>query len=155
MRVLIVEDDPMSALILRRALESMGHEAVAAADGLEAWELIQQEDIRLVISDWMMPRMDGLELCRRIRGRSGRIYTYVIVVTAKQQRKDRIEALQAGADDLLSKPFDQGELLARTQVAQRLLTMQEELQARSRELEAMRDELASQNEQLAEMALCD
>ena len=155
MRILIVEDDPMSALVLRRTLENLGHTTVAASDGLEAWERIQHDDIRLVISDWMMPRMDGLELCRRIRGRRDRVYTYVIVVTAKRQRKDRIEALQAGADDLLSKPFDQGELLARTQVAQRILTMQEELQARSRQLETMRDELAFQNERLAEMAVCD
>jgi two-component system chemotaxis response regulator CheY len=155
MRVLIVEDDPMSALVLRRTLEAMGHTTLAACDGLEAWELIQHEEIRLVISDWMMPRMDGLELCRRIRARHDRVYTYVVVVTAKRQRQDRIEALQAGADDLLSKPFDQGELLARTQVAQRILTMQEELQARSRELEVMRDELAFQNERLARIAVCD
>src|SRR5262249_11543637 len=143
MKVLIVEDDPMSALILRKTLESMGHECMAAADGLHAWELLEQHEIRLVISDWMMPRMDGLELCRRIRGRGrGRpVYTYVIVVTAKRQRKDRIEALQAGADDLVSKPYDQGELMARTRVAQRILAMQEELQARSLELEAMRDAL--------------
>jgi two-component system chemotaxis response regulator CheY len=155
MKVLIVEDDPMSALVLRRTLESMDHQTIAASDGLEAWDLIQREDIRLVISDWMMPRMDGLELCRRIRARSDCVYTYVIVVTAKRQRQDRIEALQAGADDLLSKPFDQGELLARTRVAQRILTMQEELQARSRELEIMRDELEFQNARLAEMAICD
>lgn len=155
MRVLIVEDDPMSALVLRRTLEILGHTTIAASDGLEAWELIQHDDIRLVVSDWMMPRMDGLELCRRIRARRDRVYTYVVVVTAKRQRKDRIEALQAGADDLLSKPFDQGELLARTQVAQRILTMQEELQARSRQLEMMRDELAFQNERLAELAVCD
>jgi two-component system chemotaxis response regulator CheY len=155
MRVLIVEDEPMSALVLSRTLENLGHSTLTASNGLEAWELIQHDDIRLVISDWMMPRMDGLELCRRIRARRDRVYTYVVVVTAKRQRKDRIEALQAGADDLLSKPFDQGELLARTQVAQRILTMQEELQARSRQLEIMRDELAFQNERLAEMAVCD
>jgi diguanylate cyclase (GGDEF)-like protein len=155
MRVLIVEDDPMSALVLRRTLEAMGHQPIHASDGVEAWELIQHQEIRLVISDWMMPRMDGLELCRRIRGRSDWVYTYVVVVTAKRQRQDRIEALQAGADDLLSKPFDQGELLARVQVAQRILTMQEELRARSRELEAIRDELAFQNERLAQMAGSD
>jgi two-component system chemotaxis response regulator CheY len=155
MKVLIVEDDPIWALVLRRTLESMGYQAIVAADGLEAWELIQREEIRLVISDWMMPRMDGLELCRRIRARRNPTYTYVVVVTAKRQRKDRIEALQAGADDLLAKPFDQGELLARMQVAQRILAMQEALEARSHELEAVRDRLAIQNERLAEMAVCD
>jgi diguanylate cyclase (GGDEF)-like protein len=155
MKVLIVEDEPMSAMVLRRTLETIGHEPIVASDGLEAWELIQRDEIHLLISDWMMPRMDGLELCRQIRARSDRAYTYIIVVTAKRQRQDRIEALHAGADDLLSKPYDQGELLARTQVAQRILTMQAELQARSRELEAMRDELAFQNARLAEMAVCD
>jgi two-component system chemotaxis response regulator CheY len=155
MKVLVVEDDPMSALVLRRTLENMGHETIEAADGLEAWERIERDDIHLVISDWMMPRMDGLELCRRIRGRGRRVYTYVIVVTAKRQRKDRVEALQAGADDLLSKPFDQGELVARTQVAQRILAMQQELEARSLELEMMRDELEGRNRRLAEMAICD
>jgi diguanylate cyclase (GGDEF)-like protein len=155
MRILIVEDDPMSALVLRKTLENMGHETIVATDGLEAWQLLEREDIRLVISDWMMPRMDGIELCRRIRGQNRRVYTYVIVLTAKRQRKDRVEALHAGADDLLAKPFDQGELIARTQVAQRILTMQEELQARSRELEAVRDELECQNQRLAEMAVCD
>jgi diguanylate cyclase (GGDEF)-like protein len=155
MRVLIVEDDPMSALLLRRTLEAMDHEPIHASNGLEAWQRIQHDAIRLVISDWMMPQMDGLELCRRIRARRERVYTYVVVVTAKRQRQDRIEALHAGADDLLSKPYDQGELLARLQVAQRILTMQEELQGRSRELELMRDELAFQNERLARMAVCD
>jgi two-component system chemotaxis response regulator CheY len=155
MKVLIVEDDPMSALVLQKTLESMGHESLVAADGLDAWELLEKHEIRLVISDWMMPRMDGLELCRRIRCRGRRVYTYVIVVTAKRQRKDRVEALQAGADDLLSKPYDQGELMARTRVAQRILTMQEELQARSLELEAMRDALEARNQWLSEMALCD
>src|SRR4051812_49428031 len=102
MRVLIAEDEPTSSFILRRTLEIMGHEIFAVADGLAAWELVEQGGFHLVISDWMMPGMDGLELCRRIRRRiSSRAYTYVIVVTAKRQRKDRVEALQAGADDLL------------------------------------------------------
>jgi two-component system chemotaxis response regulator CheY len=155
MRVLIVEDDPMSALVLRHTLETVGHDIIVASNGLEAWEWIQHDAIRFVISDWLMPRMDGLELCRRIRARHDGVYTYVVVVTAKRQRQDRIEALQAGADDLLAKPFDQAELLARAQVAQRILTMQEELQARSRQLQVMRDDLALQNERLAQMAVCD
>lgn len=156
MKVLIAEDNSTSALLLRRTLGNMGHETVIATDGLAAWELIQQGDIRLVITDWMMPRMDGLELCRRIRKEiPHQDYTYVIMLTAKHHQKDRVKALQAGADDLLSKPFDPCELMARTQVAQRILGMQEELRARSRELELMGDELKYRNELLTEMADCD
>src|SRR5436305_396110 len=103
MKILIAEDDLLSALILRKTLEKMGHEVVAAVDGADAWERVEQEDIRLVISDWMMPRMDGLEFCRRIRDRADRPYVYLILLTAKQQRKDRVEGLGAGADDFLVK----------------------------------------------------
>src|SRR3954452_901382 len=88
MQILIAEDDLLSSLILRKTLEKMGHEVVTAVDGADAWERVEQGDIRLVISDWMMPRMDGLEFCRRIRQRSDGPYVYVILVTAKPQRKD-------------------------------------------------------------------
>jgi DNA-binding response OmpR family regulator len=88
----------------------MGHEPVVVADGLEAWELIQQEDIRLVISDWMMPRMDGLELCRRIRAQSN---VPIIVLSVKAEEGTKVEALDSGADDYVTKPFGIDELLAR------------------------------------------
>jgi two-component system chemotaxis response regulator CheY len=155
MKILIAEDDSVSALILRNWLEKLGREVVVARDGADAWEQAQHEDVRLVISDWMMPRMDGIELCRRLRQRADRLYTYVILLTAKPQREDRIAALQAGADDLLIKPLDRGELQARLQVAHRILTMQEELRNRSKELEAMHDVLERQNVRLAELAVCD
>src|SRR3954451_2842827 len=141
MKILIAEDDLLSSLILRKTLEKMGHEVVTAVDGADAWERVEQGDIRLVISDWMMPRMDGLEFCRRVRARSEGPYVYVILVTAKQQRKDRIEGLEAGADDFLVKPLDRGELMARVRVAVRILTMQEELEQRTRALETAHTEL--------------
>jgi diguanylate cyclase (GGDEF)-like protein len=155
MKILIVEDDLLSSLVLRKTLEKMGHEIVTAVDGIDAWQRVQQEDIRLVISDWMMPRMDGLDLCRRIRARAHRSYIYIFLLTAKQQREDRIEGLRAGADDFLVKPLDRSELMARVHVALRILAMQEELQNRSRELEAMHAELARQNAKLAEAAISD
>src|SRR4051812_8774760 len=111
MKILIVEDDLLSSLVLRKTLEKMGHEIVTAVDGVDAWQRVQQDDIRLVISDWMMPRMDGLDLCRRIRSRSQRAYIYIFLLTAKQQREDRIEGLRAGADDFLVKPLDRSELM--------------------------------------------
>src|SRR5262249_20747592 len=134
MKILIAEDDLLSSLILRKTLEKMGHEAIASVDGADAWHQVGQGNVRLVISGWMLPRMDGLEFCRRIRSRPSGPYIYVILVTAKQQRKDRIEGLDAGADDFLVKPLDRGELMARVRVAVRILTMQEELENRTRAL---------------------
>jgi diguanylate cyclase (GGDEF)-like protein len=155
MKILIVEDDLLSSLVLRKTLEKMGHEIVTAVDGLDAWQRVQQDDIRLVISDWMMPRMDGLDLCRRIRSRLQRAYIYIFLLTAKQQREDRIEGLRAGADDFLVKPLDRSELMARVHVALRILAMQEELQSRSRELEEAHAELKRKNAKLAEAAISD
>src|SRR3954447_16216478 len=155
MQILIAEDDLLSSLILRKTLEKIGHEVIAAVDGADAWQQVEQRDVRLVISDWMMPRMDGLEICRRIRNRPKGPYIYVILVTAKQQRKDRIEGLEAGADDFLVKPLDRGELMARVQGAVRILTMQAELENRTRALEAAHAELARKSERLAEAAVSD
>lgn len=155
MKILIAEDDLLSSLILRKTLERMGHEVVAVVDGADAMQRVSQGDVRLVISDWMMPRMDGLEFCRRIRRRAAGPYIYIILVTAKQQRKDRIEGLEAGADDFLVKPLDRGELMARVSVALRILSMQEELENRTRALEATRLELELKNARLAEAAVSD
>jgi len=128
MRILIAEDQATSALFLRRTLERLGHDVIAAADGNEAWWIIQKEGISVVISDWMMPGMDGLELCRRIRLRAGLRYTYVILLTSKDRRAERLEGLRAGADDFIVKPLDADELAVRLQIAQRILGVQDELE---------------------------
>src|SRR5450755_4653807 len=105
MTILIAEDDPVSLLLLRHSLEGLNMEVVTARDGEEAWEIIRtRDDVRLVISDWMMPRVDGIELCQRIRGLADRPYIYFILLTAKSFREDRLEGLGAGADDFLTKP---------------------------------------------------
>ena len=155
MKILIAEDDKLSSLILRKTLETMGHEVIVTSDGLDAWQRIEQEEIPLVISDWMMPRMDGLELSRRIRETIRAHYTYIILLTARQQRRDRIEGLQAGADDFLVKPLDRGELMARVNVALRILTMQDELRRRTLDLEKAHAELKQRNALLAEIAVSD
>jgi PAS domain S-box-containing protein/putative nucleotidyltransferase with HDIG domain len=126
-RILIVEDDPISAMVLRRGLENRGFTVTAATNGQEALEALGREDFRIVISDWMMPQMDGLELCRRVRGSGRGHYTYFILLTAKSQKEDRTEGLRAGVDDYLLKPLDTGELEARLRVATRILNMQENL----------------------------
>ncbi len=128
MRVLIAEDDRVSALLLQRTLERMGHEATVSTDGQEAWNAYRDAPFSLVISDWMMPGMDGLELCRRIRQSGADSYTYVILLTARAQREDHLEALEAGVDDFLTKPLNQGGLAARMKTAQRILTWEHQLQ---------------------------
>jgi diguanylate cyclase (GGDEF)-like protein len=129
MRILIVEDSSSTALALRKILESLGHQAAVARDGEEAWQALCAEPVPLVIADWVMPRLDGLELCRRIRARDPGLcrYIYVILLSVKHARDDRLLGLRAGADDFLVKPVDQGELAARLEIAQRLLSMQVEL----------------------------
>src|SRR5579871_233073 len=143
MKILIAEDDRVSALVLQLTLERLGHEVTVAASGKEAWDHLEREYAPLVITDWMMPDMDGLELCGRVRALWGRPYTYVMLLTAKGQRADRLEGLGAGADDFLTKPLDADELAARLRTAERILCMQAELRNLQQDLE-------QQNRQLAE-----
>ncbi|GAB4222478.1 MAG: diguanylate cyclase [Acidobacteriota bacterium] len=139
MRILIAEDERISRELLRRALENIRHEVIAVTDGLEAWNHIVDEsaDIRLVIADWMMPGLDGIELTRRIRSAGFRHYVYVIMLTSRGQRQDVIDGLSAGADDYVIKPFDPGELFFRVRCGLRIVDLEEQLAARNRELERM------------------
>ena len=143
MRILIVEDSKLQANFLRGLLESMGHEARVAADGDEAWRVLQEEPFPLVVSDWVMPGLDGPSLCRRIRERQGGSYTYVILLTVLGGRSDRMEGLRAGADDFLVKPVDAEELASRLEIARRILEMQARLERQNERLEelAATDEL--------------
>jgi len=148
MRILIAEDDRVSALVLRRTLEKWGHEVLAAENGVLAWDAFQANRPCMVISDWMMPEMDGVTLCRRIRSLKLPRYTYVMLLTAKERREDRIEGLQAGADDFLGKPLDPGELFARLEVARRILEMEEQLRNRSGEMETLHAQVEQRNAEL-------
>ncbi len=154
MKILVVEDDLVSRRILVRMIEKLGHTPQTASNGREALELIQKEPHRVIISDWMMPEMDGVELCRRVRSQVAEYYVYFILCTAKDRREDRLEGMQAGADDFLTKPLDPDELIARLGVAQRILQMQDDLRRHADELEAIRDEMAAQNEELQETMSC-
>ncbi|MEJ7819935.1 MAG: response regulator transcription factor, partial [Rubrobacteraceae bacterium] len=114
MRVLIAEDDAVSRMILKRAVESLGHECISAADGEAAWSTFQTtSDVDVVISDWMMPGMDGLELCTRIRATDHESYTFFIFLTSLTDKDHLLEGMDAGADDYLSKPLNRDELRAR------------------------------------------
>lgn len=124
-RILIAEDDPVSRRVLQGLLAKWGYEIVSAADGAQAAKLLEAEDApALAILDWMMPGMEGPELCRRLRERADRPYTYLLLLTAKTQKQDLSLALEAGADDYLTKPFDAQELRARLHVGQRILDLQ-------------------------------
>ena len=137
MKVLIAEDDAVSRRVLAATLDKFGYEVVVAADGAEAWAALQSEDApHLAILDWMMPEIDGVEVCRRVRALSAAVPPYLILLTAKSGKGDVVTGLDAGASDYLTKPFDRAELRARVQVGARVLELQDKLAARARELEA-------------------
>lgn len=128
MRILIAEDDPVSRRLLQGLLAKWGYDVIVSSNGEEAWNLLQNENPpRLAILDWMMPGLDGLQVCRNVRKRRDDVYTYLLLLTAKSQKQDLLEGLDAGADDYVTKPFDANELKARLRAGRRILDLQAEL----------------------------
>ena len=122
MKILAVEDDAVSRAVLRQALHRLNHDVIEAADGEQAWAKLQREPVRVVVSDWLMPRSDGLELCRRIRAGRRKDYTYFILLTSRDATEENQRAAaDAGVDDFLTKPLDLPELWMRLRVAERIL----------------------------------
>ena len=122
MKILIAEDDPVASKLLRYTLEHVGHEAVMAVDGTQAWEMFEREPPRIIVSDWMMPGIDGLQFCRRVRERINTDYTYFILLTANHaDRGNLTSAMEAGVDDFLTKPLDPQAIWMRLRVAERIL----------------------------------
>lgn len=137
MRVLVAEDDPINRRLLEVALTEGGYEVSVCCDGLEAWRELEREDPPpMCILDWMMPGMDGVEVCRRVREQFSARPQYLILLTARGNREDIVSGLRAGADDYITKPFDRDELMARVQVGRRVIELQRKLAERLRELEA-------------------
>lgn len=135
MKILIAEDDAVSRSILSAILKKGGHEVEATCDGAEAWEALQRPDApRLAILDWMMPEIDGIEVIGRIRALATEQPPYVILLTARADKRDIVKGLDAGADDYLVKPFDSEELRARVEVGCRIVTLQDRLTEKIREL---------------------
>lgn len=124
MRVLIVEDDWITAQVLTNALETMGYEVTAAEDGEAAYRHIRTGEFRLVVTDWEMPGMSGIELCRRIRSRGSASYVYIILLTSYSGVDNIVRGLDAGADDYLTKPFQPEELAMRMRVGERILSLE-------------------------------
>jgi sigma-B regulation protein RsbU (phosphoserine phosphatase) len=148
MKILIAEDDLVSRTMLSRLLTSWGHEVLVTTDGQSAWDILQRDDApKLAILVWMMPDIDGVEVCRRLRNRATQEPTYVILLTGKDRTEDLVQGLESGANDYLVKPFDRRELQARLRVAERMVTLQHELLERVRELQ----EALAQVHQLQEL----
>jgi phosphoserine phosphatase RsbU/P len=136
MKVLIAEDDEVSRIVLSRMLQKWGHEVVATLDGRSAYEILEGEDAPgIAILDWMMPEMDGLEVCRRLRQLNRAEPPYVILLTARDQTDDIVAGLDSGANDYVVKPYDWRELKSRLRVGERMVALQRDLAGRIRELQ--------------------
>lgn len=129
MKVLVADDDSVSRKLLQSYLQKWGCEVSVARDGAEAWSCFEREEFSLVITDWVMPELDGVELVRRIRSVPRPGYVYVILLTAKGEKEDLVEAMEAGADDFLTKPFDRDELRVRLRAGERIAGLEQQLRA--------------------------
>ena len=145
MRILVAEDDAASCLALEAAVISLGHDCVVATSGEEAWRLFETVDVDAVISDRMMPGMDGVELCRRIRACERDTYTYFIFLTVFDKKADVLSGMEAGADDYLVKPLDLDELKMRLLVASRVTSLHRQLSRQSALLERLNRQLFEQS----------
>ena len=128
MRVLVAEDNPVFQSMLRNMLTKWGYQPTIARSGTEAWRVLESEDApRLAVLDWMMPGLDGVEICRRVRRANREPYIYILLLTARTDSQDLIEGMDAGADDYLTKPFNSHELRVRLHAGRRILDLQAEL----------------------------
>ena len=143
LEVLIAEDDPVSRRILEKNIKDWGYEVIIANNGQDAWKALQKEEIRMAIFDWMMPKIDGLQLCQKVRLQKKDIYTYIILLTSRDRQEDIVEGLSSGADDYIVKPFNTLELKARLQTGKRIIDLQNQLLQSKKQLEqlATRDSL--------------
>jgi DNA-binding response OmpR family regulator len=116
MKILVAEDDDVTRLLLSSTLRKLGHDVHGATNGREAWEAWHAGEFSLVISDWMMPDLDGLEFCRRIRAERRADYTYIVLLTSRSGKTNYLEAMTAGADDFITKPFEKDAFAARVRV---------------------------------------
>ena len=123
MRILVVDDDGISRKVAAQASGRMGHEVVTASGGAEAWALLEKEDFDVLLTDWIMPSVDGLELCERVRAREHRRFIYVMLVTQRNKTEDVVTGILAGADDFISKPYEAAELKARLHAAERMVEL--------------------------------
>lgn len=150
MRILIAEDDPVARRLVQRTVGEFGHEAEVVVDGERAWQRLQEQDFDVLISDWLMPGLDGIELTRRLRDREGHPYCYVMLLTARYSKEDIVAATMAGVDDFMVKPFDRDLLRARLHAAGRVVRLERDLAGRVEDLEKVAAEVEELRRRLAE-----
>lgn len=142
-RILVAEDHFVSRHLLERNLTNWGFQVQAAEDGEAALQILEGENPpAIVLIDWMMPKMDGLEVCRRVRARVGSPFTYVLLLTAKNRKEELAAAIEAGVDEYVIKPFEAEELRSRLNVARRVVALERLLALRERELREAQAEVA-------------
>ena len=127
MQVLIAEDDPIALQILKIALQKMGHTVTSKPNGQDAWNFFQERPVNIVVSDWDMPGLDGLEFCRQIRDSAKASYTYFILLTGKNSAEEMTEAMDEGVDDFLPKPLNESTLSSRMRVAERIIDFYQQI----------------------------
>lgn len=136
MKILIAEDEPVSRRLLESSLATWGYDVVSTTDGAQAWGALQAPDApQLAILDWIMPEVDGQEICRRVRAAPATASIYIILLTGKGEKSDVVSGLAAGANDYVTKPFDRAELRARVEVGARMIELQESLRDKVQELQ--------------------
>lgn len=150
MKILVVEDSLLMRRLLCKHLQQWHYEVLEAEDGRQAWELLQAQSVPLVLSDWIMPEMDGLELIRRIRARERPEYVYIILLTSKSEKEDLVRAMEAGADDFLVKPVDPEELRVRVREGERIIRLEHALATQNKQLRDTQAALV-QSEKLASL----
>ena len=137
MKILVVDDSALFRAILKETLERWGYDVICAKDGNEAWEILKNGEARIVLTDWIMPGMSGIELCRMVRQSDMPRYIYIIILTVKNSKKEIIDGLSAGADDYLIKPIDYDELRVRLSIGMRILNLEERLLEANKKIEEL------------------
>lgn len=154
-RVLVVDDDPSAVELLKRVLEQSNYEVLTATNGREALRVLAENDASIVISDWIMPEMDGIELCRAIRCSESLGFVFVVILTVHGDKRGLLTAFEAGADDFVTKPFDRHQLLARVRAGARIVRLERDMFRRTREAAMQNARMAVLNDRLEQLATLD
>ena len=143
MKILLVDDDESVLLFLKNVLEKLGYEVISCTNGEDAWQILKNEEINILLTDWVMPALSGIDLCKRIRSKlQSPHYTYIILLTGKTSNDDLVMGFDSGADDFISKPVATKELHVRIKAAQRVLKLEQQLVQQNQKLELANKEIS-------------